>query len=283
MSGLDIQDWSGRTESVSEPVGIWRATAMAATLDRPAPGLGDPLPALWHWMYGVKAVPQAMLAEDGHPQRGEFIPPLFQSQRLWAGSRLEFTDGIRIGDTLERESAITAVRETTGSSGTLVFVTLENRYSTERGLAIRELQDLVYRDAPPDGFQARQREPIGLRKEATRTVRADEPLLFRYSALTFNAHRIHYDAVYALEVEGYPGLVVHGPLLATWLMNFWQSQAGRPDFRALSIRALAPAFAGEPVELCVGVVNEAQQTLWAQRDNGDPLLRIDLDFAGGKP
>jgi 3-methylfumaryl-CoA hydratase len=282
MSDSEFQSWSGRSETFDEPVGLWRATAMAAVLDRPAPETGDALPLPWHWIYCVTPVPQAKLAEDGHPQRGDFIPSLPPSQRMWAGSKLEFSDPIRIGDRLRRESRIVDIREKAGSNGAMVFVTLENRYSTERGLAVHERQDLVYRHPPKGSYQARKLDPIGLETEAVRRACPDERQLFRFSALTFNAHRIHYDQAYALEVEGYPGLVVHGPLLATLLLDGWEGQAERPALRSLLIRALAPAFAGQPLELCTGVATAGQQSLWAQREGGDPLLRIDLEFANGK-
>jgi 3-methylfumaryl-CoA hydratase len=280
---MNWQSWTGRSESVSEAVGPGPAAAMAATLDRPLPPPGSSLPALWHWMYCVKVVPQSSLAEDGHPRRGEFIPPVPQEQRMWAGSKLEFSEEISIGDVLTRDSRIVDIREAAGSSGEMVFVTLENQYRTGRGLAIRELQDIVYRHRPAESGQARQRQPIALATEAVRPVCPDPRLLFRYSALTFNAHRIHYDLPYAREVEGYAGLVVHGPLLATLLMDFWEGMPGRPVLRSLAIRALAPALAGERLELCVGEAAVGQQTLWVQREGGDPLLRIELDFAKGKP
>ncbi|HET6564616.1 MAG TPA: MaoC family dehydratase N-terminal domain-containing protein [Xanthomonadales bacterium] len=278
MTKVDLQIGLGRCETASEPVGSWRAGAMAALLDRPIPEPGSSLPMLWHWMYSVTTVPQARLAGDGHPKRGDFIPCFPQTSRMWAGSKLELLGDIRIGDELNRKSEIVDIRETSGSSGEIVWVTLENAYSTQRGLAVREYQDIVYRHAPRGDHKLRNREPIRIGIEARRTVSPDERLLFRFSALTFNAHRIHYDLAYAQNVEGYPGLLVHGPLLATLLMDLWEENPRRPVLRSLQIRALAPAFAGEQLELCIGEPAAEHQTLWVQRQNGNAVMRIELDF-----
>ena len=285
-NGLDLTAWIGRSETSSEPVGLWRARAMAAALDRPAPApilaLGSPLPFLWHWLYCVSTVPQQALAEDGHPPRGDFMPPVSQPQRMWAGGKLEFHRQIPIGDNLRRDSSIIDIRQTEGSHGEMVFVGLQHRYATDQGLAVLERQDVVYRHpmaaGQPPRKLARKWAPITIATAGKRTICPDERLLFRYSALSFNAHRIHYDLEYARSVEGYPGLLVHGPLLATLLLDLWFRGQNRPLLRALRVRALAPAFAGQPLELCVGKPAAGTQTLWAQNGNGDPLQQIELDY-----
>jgi 3-methylfumaryl-CoA hydratase len=279
MAGGDRFDaWVGRQRVARDTLGLERARKLAATLDQDPAGLraGAPLPLGWHWIFFHEAVPRSALAEDGHERRGDFLPPVPLPRRMWAGGRLDARRPLAIGADVERVSTIRSVELKEGRSGSLAFVTVEHRLSDGDGLALIEEQDIVYveatpraeaepssptlsgraargnRPAAPGDRSAAPLEPSALRERFT----ADEVTLFRFSALTFNGHRIHYDRRFATEVEGYPGLVVHGPLLALLLTaagERWLGAVDRPaapDERLrFEYRALRPLFCGEPVEV----------------------------------
>ncbi|HNH24294.1 MAG TPA: MaoC family dehydratase N-terminal domain-containing protein, partial [Accumulibacter sp.] len=214
---MDLKEWLGRCEESIDTLTPTPYAAMSATLDRPAdrPANGVPLPALWHWLYFLPVHRQSEIGADGHAKRGGFLPPVPLPRRMWAASQFEFHQPLRIGDTVSRLSTIDDITEKNGRSGRLVFVKVRHdlRRVGESELAVREFHEIVYRDlgepemAPPPP-RPTYPDPVW----RTRWL-PDEVLLFRYSALTFNGHRIHYDRRYVTEVEGYPGLVVHGPLL----------------------------------------------------------------------
>lgn len=243
---IDLKQWIGKTESRSDVIASWPAKALAATLDRddPDPVEGDALPLGWHWLYFLDARRASEIGTDGHPKRGSFMPPVALPRRMWAGGRVEFQRPLRIGETARRESEIIKVEEKAGASGKLVFVTVRHTYSNADTIAIVEEQDIVYReaakagDAPPPGKQAPATAGWN------RQVVPDTVLLFRYSALTFNSHRIHYDNDYATGEEHYSGLVVHGPLQTTLLLDLCRTNADEPVKR-LEYRAMHPLFGGK--------------------------------------
>ena len=268
-----LETWIGRQEVRRDICDANRFVRLAATLDHEAPpwhaGL---LPPLGHWLYFLDAAPMPRLGADGHAARGGFLPPVPLPRRMWAASRLEFVEPLRVGDTVTRRSQITDVQLKEGQSGTLVFVKLLHEIFAPSGdVALREAQDLVYRgDAAPDA-------PAGVPKPAPpgaewrRALTADPVLLFRYSALTFNGHRIHYDRPYATGVEGYPGLVVHGPLIATLLVDHLRRHLPQVSLRRFEFRALRPLFDGAPFELCGRRSTDGGSVhLWA-RDAGGAL------------
>ncbi len=224
---------------------------MAATVDYVDPGEirdGEGLPALWHWLYFLEGLPQRELGRDGHPARGGFLPPVPLANRMWAGGRVSFTAPVSIGATVRRESTIVAVEHKLGRSGDLVFVTvLHELKSLQSALLVREEHDLVYKEASPSGGPASVVK-AGPPARYTRTCTPTSTTLFRYSALTFNGHRIHYDVDYCREVEGYPNLVIHGPLIATLLAAFAEEVGGK-RLRNFSYRALSPAFLGTTLTL----------------------------------
>jgi len=247
---MRLTDWIGRETNVECRLDPWRAQALHATLDAayPAPEAGAALRPGWHWCYFLDVVASAQLGTDGHPQRGGFLPPVPLPRRMWAGSRIEFLAPLALGDEARKVSRIANVEEKSGRSGHLCFVNVEHDYYGSNGLAIREHQDIVYRD-PPTG-EAPSPPPAPTDAVWRRAWSFDAPRLFRYSALTFNSHRIHYDRPYAMDAEGYPGLVVHGPLLATTLLELVSECAPRQRVRAFEFRAVAPVFDGEPFDAC---------------------------------
>jgi 3-methylfumaryl-CoA hydratase len=273
-----LQAWVGRTETRSDFIDARPVELLSATLDRddPAPRQGDALPPLWHWLYFLPAYRQSEVGPDGHAKRGSFLPPVPLPRRMWAGSRIEWLRPIAIGDEASRVSRIVSVTSKIGRNGALVFVVVRHEISTASGLALMEEHDIVYRDLSPPGSgrgQAGAAPKSTGRAAWTRRIVPDDVLLFRYSALTFNSHRIHYDRRYVTEVEGYPGLVVHGPLLATLLIDLLRRH--RPDavVRRFEFRAMAPLFDIAPFDVCGRPEESGRCTLWAQGVDGAPAMR----------
>jgi 3-methylfumaryl-CoA hydratase len=222
---------------------------MAATLDWPkAPQPGAPLPPGWHWLFFNGAARASELGPDGHPRRGGFLPPVPLPRRMWAGGRLSFAAPLPVGTVARRESQVASVEAKRGRSGDLVFVLVRHRIFGADGLAVEEEHDIVYRAQPAPGAPAPWTEAAPSGAAWRREVRPDPVLLFRYSALTFNGHRIHYDHPYVTRVEGYPGLVVHGPLIATLLLDLAIREGGAV-IRRFSFRAKSPLFDTAPFSL----------------------------------
>ena len=265
-----LASWIGRTETATDMVAATPARALAATLDRAdaAPQAGDPLPPLWHWLYFLPLARESELGPDGHPRRGGFLPPVSLPRRMWAGGRLELLAPLRIGDTVTRTSRIADVASKAGRSGTLVFVKVRHEIARDGLPLLVEEQDLVYRDPPRAGEPAPALRQAPAQSQWTREIVPDDVLLFRYSALTFNGHRIHYDRRYATMVEGYPGLVVHGPLIATLLLDLLRRE--RPDaaVRRFVFRAVHPTFDTAPFFVCGREAGDGSIALWARDAHG---------------
>ena len=238
----ELKAWTGRQEVREDVVTPVPVAALAATLDRddPAPAPGTPLPPLWHWLYFLPLHRQSELGPDGHAKRGGFLPPVPLPRRMWAGGRFDFRRPLRVGDAIRRTSTIADVGLKEGRTGPLVFVLVRHEVATGEGVALVEEHDIVYRDLPEPGEAAPAPRPARADAAWRRDIHPDDVLLFRYSALTFNGHRIHYDRRYVTEVEGYPGLIVHGPLLATLLVDLLRRHtAGADDRVPLPGRAAA--------------------------------------------
>jgi 3-methylfumaryl-CoA hydratase len=244
-------EWIGRQERLDEELSLAPVQAMLATLDdgERRLGPGDPLPPLWHWLYFLPRVPAARIGKDGHPQRGGFLPPVELPRRMFAGARLHFRHPLVIGKPASRAGTVRDISQKHGASGTLIFVTVEYQVEQDGRVCVEEVQDIVYREPG-----ARIAAPAAVELPAppasawTRTVTPDPVLLFRFSALTFNAHRIHYDRPYAINEEGYPGLVVHGPLTAVLLLDLVHRHTDRTVI-AYSFRGRAPLFDLAPFRL----------------------------------
>jgi len=247
----DLRAWIGRSETLHDRVGPTPVAALNATLDHPPLPLdeGSVLPPLWHWLYFLPIHRQSELGPDGHPRRGGFLPPVPLPRRMWAGSQFEFRAPIRIGDRIARTSTIDDVTTKEGRTGTLVFVRVrhEVRCNGSADPALLEFHDIVYREAqrPTDVAPPPQAAPgdAAWRRE----IVPDPVLLFRYSALTFNGHRIHYDRRYVTEVEGYAGLVVHGPLIATLLLDLLRRERPDADVATFRFKAIRPTIDLHPM------------------------------------
>jgi 3-methylfumaryl-CoA hydratase len=251
MDKVNAEAWVGRTDIGAGRISAEAAAMIHATLGtstHAAPVDGEDLPPLWHWCAFPPVVPTSRLSSDGHPERGGFLPPLPLERRMWAGGELTFHRPLHVGEAIERQSSIRAVTEKDGAAGPMAFVTVDHRILGEDGLAVEERHDIVYLPMP-DRFRAPRAIPAPTGPRAIdEQVQITTPLLFRYSAITFNAHRIHYDLTYATEVERYPGLVVHGPLQATWLIDAATRHRGTPPSR-FSYRGVHPVFHTDSVSL----------------------------------
>ena len=273
-SSNDLSSWISRRSESVDWVTASRVAAWNATLDRddPFPADGDAAPPLFHFALFPPLVRQSALGPDGHARRGGFLPPVPLPRRMWAGGRFRFRAPLRVGERVELVSVIERVEEKRGRSGPLVFVTVRHAISGAGGLCLEEEQDLVYRDAPRPGEAtpaAMEAAPAAPSAPWQRQIAPDDVLLFRYSALMFNAHRIHYDRRYATEVEGYPGLVVHGPLLATLLVDLVRRQLPDAALESFHFTALRPLFDVAPFAICGEPAPDGRRVrLWAADASG---------------
>jgi 3-methylfumaryl-CoA hydratase len=270
---MKLTDWIGRTETQYDTATPTPYTALSATFDREAsrPSPGTPLPPLWHWLYFLPMYRRSEIGADGHAQRGGFLPPVPLPRRMWAGSKFTFHKRLHIGDTLERTSTIVNVSEKSGRTGKLVFVKVrhEIRFAGDSAVALTEFHDIVYRGAagPDDVAASPQAAPVvsGWEKRWV----PDDVLLFRYSALTFNSHRIHYDRKYATDVEGYAGLIVHGPLVATLLLELLDHQMPAVNLLHYEFRVVRPMFDVNPFLVCGEPQADGKTIrLWAKDQDG---------------
>ncbi len=249
----DLAAWTGRRETANDLISAAPVRALTATLDHPAAAVdaGMALPPLWHWLYFLPMHRQSEIGDDGHARRGGFLPPVPLPRRMWAGSQFEFRSPLRVGDRVQRLSTIDEVSRKDGRSGPLVFVKVrhELRCNGAADPALVEFHDIVYREAQRSGDVAPPPQPAPDGAAWQRGLVPDDVLLFRYSALTFNGHRIHYDRRYVTGVEGYPGLVVHGPLIATLLMDLLRRNLPDARVTAFRFKALRPTFDGQPMRV----------------------------------
>ncbi len=270
-SVTDLSGWVGKRESAEDVIVPGPLDRLAATLGRDDPPVrpDDAVPPGWHWLYFLPKTPRARLGVDGHAARGGFLPPVDLPRRMWAGGRMTFHAPLRVGEEVKRESEVLTVTPKEGRSGRLVFVTVRHVIRGEGGPAVEDEHDIVYREArrPGDATPPAQRPP---REPAwQRAVDPDPVLLFRFSALTFNGHRIHYDRDFATRHEGYPGLVVHGPLTAVLLLDLLRREC--PDQAPLrfACRALAPLFDTAPFTVAGAPDDDGQSvSLWAAGPDG---------------
>jgi 3-methylfumaryl-CoA hydratase len=260
----DFSAWVGRQEELVDVLEPARSNALRAALGETEPlAEGAELPPLHHWLYFWNVQPPAGLGVDGHPAKGGFLPPVALPRRMWAGGRLKFLAPLILGERVNKSSTILKVEAKSGKSGHLVFVTVEHRLSGGQGLAVVEEQDIVYREAAAPGSIPGPREAEAPTVGWHRALEPTPVLLFRYSALTMNGHRIHYDRPYAMAEEAYPALVVHGPLQATLLADLAVRNLGKP-IATFEFRGLSPAFDGATLHVC-GEASEAGASLWTQQ------------------
>ncbi|MDS0857001.1 MaoC family dehydratase N-terminal domain-containing protein [Burkholderia pseudomultivorans] len=273
--------WIGRREDSADRITPAPIRLLRATLDDAEPSaLPDVLPPLWHWLYFLPGERQSSIGIDGHPRRGGFLPPVALPRRMWAGGRLQFLRPLAVDTPIQRRSTIANVQSKSGRSGRLVFVTVLHEIGDAQGVAIREEQDIVYRDAPPPaaaGTPAPAPQPAPTDEQYSRIVIPDPVLLMRFSALTFNGHRIHYDRPYAMHEEGYPGLVVHGPLIAMLLMEELRRRHPGKTIRAFDFKAVSPLFDTAPFTVN-GKLESHTARVWARGPQGQLAMQASIEL-----
>ena len=272
----EFKQWIGRTETTCDDLTIAPILAMAAMLDKKnmVYGRGDQLPPLWHWLFFLNPARQSTLARDGHPKRGDFLPPIPLPRRMWAGSRFDFHQPLCIGEKVSRQSTIKSIIFKEGRSGNLAFVCVRHEISGERNLSISEEHDIVYRGHTPTDPPPPLPNPAPINCDFSKNVDPDPVLLFRYSALTFNGHRIHYDRDYVTQDEGYPGLIVHGPLLATLMIELFGDQYPDKQLTKFEFTAMNPVFDLDPFQVCGLDANKDNVTkLWVKDHAGSLCMK----------
>ena len=272
----EFKQWIGRTETTCDDLTIAPILAMAAMLDKKnmVYGRGDQLPPLWHWLFFLNPARQSTLARDGHPKRGDFLPPIPFPRRMWAGSRFDFHQPLCIGEKVSRQSTIKSIIFKEGRSGNLAFVCVRHEISGERNLSISEEHDIVYRGHTPTDSPPPLPNPAPINCDFSKNVDPDPVLLFRYSALTFNGHRIHYDRDYVTQDEGYPGLIVHGPLLATLMIELFGDQYPDKQLTKFEFTAMNPVFDLDPFQVCGLDANKDNVTkLWVKDHAGSLCMK----------
>jgi 3-methylfumaryl-CoA hydratase len=278
MDESALNAWIGRAETTDDVATAGPVARLAALLDHDG-GVwrAGEVPPLAHWLYFLPAAAQSAIGEDGHPRRGGLLPPVALPRRMWAGGEIEFLAPIVLGARLTRRSTVQNIAPKTGKSGAMVFVTLVHEIFADGAPALIERQDIVYREAARAGTPAPAGEAAA-ESAAARIVQPDPVLLFRFSALTFNAHRIHYDRDYARDIESYAGLVVHGPLIATLLMDFFLRAHPGQAISRFSFRAQSPLLDTAPFAL-----NQAPEAggaaLWAAHPGGPVAMTAKLETA----
>ncbi|MBR0873449.1 MaoC family dehydratase N-terminal domain-containing protein [Bradyrhizobium tropiciagri] len=270
-----LRQWIGRSMEATDVVTAHLVMGLRATLFQEIgePKKGDAAPWTTHWCLGQPVFPMAQLGPDGHPTRGGFLPPVPLPRRMWAGGELEFFDSLRVGDEPKRTATIADVTVKSGSTGTLCFVSVNHEVTTSRGLAIRERQDIVYREmtSTPSAAPAKAPPPPPVAQHRETHV-SDPVLLFRYSALTFNGHRIHYDRDYVTKVEGYPGLIFHGPLQAAFIVELAAKLRGGKPPKKFSYRGVQPLFEGSEFSVNASEKDGAME-LWTANAEGQPTMK----------
>jgi 3-methylfumaryl-CoA hydratase len=264
------RDWIGRKRTADDIVTLWPVKAMTATLDAPdpEPKAGDPVPPMWHWMYFLEAAPASKIGPDGHPERGDFLPPLPLPRRMYAGSKLTIERPIHIGETVRRESEIVGVEPKAGATGTMCFVTIRHSVFGEKGFAFSDEQGAVYREEAKPGEQQTKPRPAPTDATWTKTITPDPVMLFRYSALTFNGHRIHYDHPYVTGVEGYPGMLVHGPLMGMLMSELARRSVPGRTLKAFEFRAMSPMYHTRPFTVNARREPDGSLTTWVANADG---------------
>jgi 3-methylfumaryl-CoA hydratase len=276
-----LKQWIGEKETDTDYVTVPAVHRLSATLDRDdaMPKMGDALPIGWHSILFPRVVRHSGIGPDGHPARGDFLPPVPLPRRMFAGKRTRFLSDLRIGDEVQRVSTIKDVVIKQGRTGTMVFVTVNTDITSPRGLAISEEQDIVYRDEPDKNAPAPAPQPAPGTAVWKNTVTPTEVMLFRYSALTFNGHRIHYDHPYVTKTEGYPGLVMNGGLTTLLVYELARAQA-KSAVKFMSSRNVRPMFANRPITICGEPAADGRSAkLWTQDDTGALTLSATAEFA----
>ncbi len=268
-------DWIGRKSSAEETIHGDRIAGSAALLDSEniESSVDRPLPPTGHWLYFNKPAPQKELGADGHPVKGGFLPPVALPRRMWAGSRIQYLRTLRIGEDVKKITKILNVTEKPARNGALTLLTLSHTYEGQFGTSLIEEQDIIYREMPR-AKETRSHVPAPDHGQKIGSTTVDEIMLFRYSALTFNSHRIHYDRPYTEDVEEYPGLVVHGPLTATLIAEAFRARHPESKINKYEYRAISRLFCGDEISVFVDRNSDGNSyDVWALSEIGGLAMR----------
>ena len=278
MSSSDFSAWIGRRQESQDRISFTLVKRIAATLGEPAPRSGESLPPLWHWAFFQEPVTADELGPDGHPALGGFLPPAHNRNRMWAGSRLEFYQPLTVEADVTCVSTILNVEEKHGRTGSLLFVTVRHEYFQDDKRALQDEQDIVYREPTPPKLSGTEAIPEGQWRDL---VVPSPTLLFRYSAVTFNGHRIHYDWPYVTQTEGYPGLVVHGPLIATLNLRAFTKAHPNARLKRFTFRGVRPLISPQPFEVGGRLIDSGKAQLWAGNQDGTAQIG-EVEFSLGE-
>jgi len=278
MSSSDFSAWIGRRQESQDRISFTLVKRIAATLGEPAPRSGESLPPLWHWAFFQEPVTADELGPDGHPALGGFLPPAHNRNRMWAGSRLEFYQPLTVEADVTCVSTILNVEEKHGRTGSLLFVTVRHEYFQDGKRAMQDEQDIVYREPTPPKLSGTEAIPQGQWRDP---VVPSPTLLFRYSAVTFNGHRIHYDWPYVTQTEGYPGLVVHGPLIATLNLRAFTKAHPNARLKRFTFRGVRPLISPQPFEVGGRLIDSGKAQLWAGNQDGTAQIG-EVEFSLGE-
>jgi 3-methylfumaryl-CoA hydratase len=282
MTDIDIaylQQWVGKQETKDDDISLFQAQALAAALDNETvPQKGDALPQFWEWMYFLATPRASATGEDGHPDKGGFLPPVPLPRRMWAAGEAELHKSLVIGQPATRLSTIESVELKSGSTGTLVFVNVRHDISQSGELCISQVQNIVYREQPTERTELPAGKPASDDYDFSKTITPDPVLLYRYSALTYNGHRIHYDRDYAVQEELYSALVVHGPLLVTLLLELKRHKLADQVLKSFKFRAVRPTFDDAAFSVA-GKQDGSQLSLWSADKDGFTCMTIKATLA----
>ena len=277
----EFDDWIGKQRITRQTLDPWRVQALSAVLDLPVSPPGQALPGLWHWLYFLETAAQSCIGADGHPRKGDFMPPVPNPRRMFAGARTRYHQPLQIGAPTDLSETVVAIEEKSGKSGSMTIVTVAHVYRQDGSTCVEEERDFIYLPAVAPGAPAAQleNEPVAIEDAAWTLDIITHPVqLMRFSALTFNSHRIHYDAEYAREQEGYPALVVHGPLTAILLSEMCRLHSATA-LTAFSFRAMNPVFVGQALRLRGDPDGAGGATLTAYTPAGKPALSATARFS----
>lgn len=272
-----LSDWIGNQEKRTETIHQQSLDGFAALMDQDVPASSF-VPAGGHWMYFLPNDRQSNLAIDGHSYKGGFLPPVELPRRMWAGGRLTFNRPIKSGDVIDKISTVKSVAEKDGRTGKLVFVTVEHELTGPDGRYIHEEHDVVFREAADPNAPTKEPEKASTDFDWSETITPDPVMLFRYSALTFNGHRIHYDRDYVMQEEGYPGLIVHGPLIGTLLMKLAVENMDGKSLKNFEFRNFNPVFDTAPFKICGKQIEEGLCSVWAMGPDGELAVSATAQF-----
>jgi len=276
-SSSDFSAWIGRRQESLDRISFTLVRRIAATFGESAPQPGEPLPPLWHWAFFQEPMGASQLGPDGHPALGGFLPPAHNRNRMWAGSRIEFYQPLKVEAEVTCVSTILNVEEKHGRTGSLLFVMLRHEFFQDGKLALQDEQDIVYREPTPPKLHGTETLPEGHWQER---IEPSPTLLFRYSAVTFNGHRIHYDWPYVTETEGYPGLVVHGPLIATLNLRAFTKAHPTARLERFTFRGVRPLISPQPFEVGGRLIENGKAQVWAGNQDGTAQTG-EIEFSDG--